>query len=124
MTVNNVKKKQTSKQTEQQIEKKNNQTSINTEDGDFQDILTSKVVAKGNKPKPTGSKVATKEATSKNQEVKSNGTAKVMKCSVVAGQRTSGKGSSRSKKALLKNAKAAKKGCTCTLYIYMYLLVL
>ena len=115
VTINNVNKKQSnaSKQTEQQGEKKNNQTSINTEDDDFQDKLSSKVVAKGNKTKPTGSKVvvkATKGANSKNQEAKSKGTVKVIKCNVVAGKRTSGKAASRSKKALLKNAVAAKKG--------------
>ena len=117
VTVNNMNKKQTntSKQSEQQEEQENkeisehNQTSVASED---EDKLSSKVVGKGHKAKPTGSKVvvkATKQTKSKDQLVKSKGIVKVMKCSVVAGQR--GKAGSRSKKkALLKSAVAAKKG--------------
>ena len=71
-----------------------------------------------NQSKRTSSKVVTKETkgiktkSSKAQSVRSKGTATVMKCTVVAGQR--GKAGSRSKKAIVKTAIAAKKGIVHT----------
>ena len=114
VTVNNVNKKQTNtnKQCEQQGEQENSQTSVTTEDDDFQNNLSSKVVAKGNQTKSAGSKAVVKSTKGTKQSARSKGAVKVMKCTVVAGQR--GKAGSRSsKKALVKNAMAAKKGSVC-----------